>query len=185
MGKMKCAAPSCGAPNPSTRTTCYRCGGPLVEVKSSPPMKVILPVAIILVVIIAGAILKPIIARSRTPDDGSVKVSAAKLCSDYRENQLNADSRYEGMDVTVTGRVIRVVKNDVYEEAAKEEWERQLHSVFLEGHKNLQVRCDFFYEPALMELRAGQKVRIWGDCDGLDFSKQQRVIVIEGCKLRK
>ena len=57
--------------------------------------------------------------------------------------------------------------------------------MFLEGHKNLQVRCDFFYEPALMELRAGQKVRIWGDCDGLDFSKQQRVIVIEGCKLRK
>lgn len=176
----KCAAPSCGAPNPSSRDTCYRCGGPLEEVKKAPPLKVILPVAFILIVIIAGAALKPIIARSRVPDTGPMKVSASDLCADYWENESAAYDKYEitcDFGVIVTGRVIRVVKNDVCEEYTQ--------SVFIDGSNGMQVRCDFVIDESIKSLKAGQRVRIWGDCRGFDNYRQEKVVVIEDCKLQE
>jgi len=175
----KCAASSCGAPNPSSRDTCYHCGGPLEEVKKAPPLKVILPVAFILIVIIAGAALKPIIARSRVPNTGPIKVSASDLCADYWENEVVAYDKYEltcGSGVIVTGRVIRVVKNEV--------WEDYTQSVFIDGSNGMQVRCDFVIDDALKSLKAGQKVRILGDCRGFDYMRK-KVVVIENCKLQK
>jgi hypothetical protein len=174
----KCVASSCGAPNPSSRDTCYYCGGPLEEVKKAPPLKVILLVAFILIVIIAGAALKPIIARSRVPDTGPIKVSASDLCADYWENELAAQDKYEitgGYGVIVTGRVIRVVENKGW-------WEVYTQSVFIDGGNGMQVRCDFVSNNALKKLKAGQKVGIWGYCCGFDYM-QGNVVVIEDCRL--
>lgn len=182
----KCVDSSCGAPNPSSRDTCYHCGGPLEEVKKAPPLKVILPVAVVLMVIIAGAALKPIIARSRVPDTGPIKVSASDLCADYWENESAAYDKYEitgGSGVIVTGRVIRVVKNVVLDEYTLSVF--SVFSVLIDGSNGMQVRCDFVSDDTLKSLKAGQKVRIWGYCCGFNNYMKEKVVVIENCKLQK
>jgi len=89
-----------------------------------------------------------------------IEVTASELCSTYKAGELEADAKYKGKIIKVTG-VVDSIGEDT------------LHNPYIRltsggKHQAWGVRCAFNkkYEPELAQLTIGQTVTVQGKCDG-------------------
>lgn len=104
--------------------------------------------------------------------DKIIKISAAKLSADYKENEVQADHNYQDEMMLVNGIIyeITVDQGSTY--------------IKLEGSEFDQISCKMqdSENEKIMELKKGKKVVIQGLCigfDELDFYPS-----LEECKLK-
>lgn len=94
------------------------------------------------------------------PTPTAIEITAQELCSAYKTNEAEADAKYRGKTLKVTG-VVDSIGEDI------------LHNPYIRltsggKHQVWGVRCAFSKkcEPELAQLTIGQTVTVLGKCDG-------------------
>jgi hypothetical protein len=104
---------------------------------------------------------KPTPEPEAEPISTAVGVTTEELYSTYKANAVEADAKYKGKILTVTGTVHKIVTKDTFD----------IYYVMLtsaEKHEKWNVRCTFdkTHELELERLTAGQTVTVQGKYDG-------------------
>jgi len=104
---------------------------------------------------------KPTPEPEAEPISTAVGVTTEELYSAYKANAVEADAKYKGKILTVTGTVHKIVTKDTFD----------IYYVMLtsaEKHEKWNVRCTFdkMHELELERLTAGQTVTVQGKYDG-------------------
>jgi len=108
-------------------------------------------------------------AAPKTEEPG-MKITATKLYSDYKANEIAADTSYKGKTLEITGAVNEIKKditNTMY--------------VTLKGDQYFgDVQCYFNdkYTSQLANLKKGQQLTVKGKCDGLMMN-----VLIKNCEI--
>jgi hypothetical protein len=112
------------------------------------------------------------IARNEEVETGdALKISAGQLCREYNANIVNADERYKGKVLEVTGQVKLVSKE-------------RIGRITVElGSRDDSVDCDFgsSTRSELAGIENGQTVTIRGKCKGVD--RRSKYVVLGSCKM--
>ncbi len=116
---------------------------------------------------------KPMPEPEAEPISTAVGVTVEELYSAYKANAIEADAKYKGKTLKVTGTAHKIVTKDTFD----------IYYVMLtsaEKHEEWNVRCTFdkTHEPELKRLTAGQTVTIQGEYDGYRTN-----ILIRDCAL--
>lgn len=102
-----------------------------------------------------------------------LQVTTSKLFSAYAENEIGADAKYKGKTIEVTGPVFAVgkaVDGSFY--------------VALSDRPNWIAHCMLeTNDPAVGELKTGQKIKVIGEGTGLKRSEDFNVLRLAHCKL--
>ena len=117
--------------------------------------------------------LRPTPEPEAKPISTAVGVTTEELYSAYKANAVEADAKYKGEILTVTGTVHKIVTKDTFD----------IYYVMLtsaEKHEKWNVRCTFdkTHELELERLTAGQTVTVQGKYDGYRTN-----ILMRGCAL--
>lgn len=104
---------------------------------------------------------KPMPEPKAEPISTAVGMTTEELYSAYKANAVEADAKYKGKILTVTGTVHKIVTKDTFD----------IYYVMLtsaEKHEKWNVRCTFdkTHELELERLTAGQTVTVQGKYDG-------------------
>jgi len=123
--------------------------------------------------VILEAEAKPMLEPEAEPISTAVGVTVEELYSAYKANAIEADAKYKGKTLKVTGTAHKIVTKDTFD----------IYYVMLtsaEKHEEWNVRCTFDkkHEPELKRLTAGQTVTIQGEYDGYRTN-----ILIRDCAL--
>lgn len=101
-----------------------------------------------------------------------ISVSAQRLFSDYESNEVNADSKYKGKNLEVSG-TIKSIGKDILDDpyiTLKSGGDFEIFS----------VQCFFDDESELASLKKGQRVTVIGTCDG-KFGN----VTLKNCQLKR
>lgn len=97
-------------------------------------------------------------------EPAAISVSATKLMSDYKANEVAADNSYKGKILEVTGVIDKIGKEVITDKPY----------VDLKTNEMLgSIQCYFPENPGeLASLSQGQSLRVHGKCDGLMMNVQ-------------
>ena len=100
-------------------------------------------------------------AKPMLEPEAEVGMTAEELYSAYKANAVEADTKYKGTILKVTGTVHKIVTKDTFD----------IYYIMLtsaEKHEEWNVRCTFDkkHGPELKRLTAGQTVTVQGKYDG-------------------
>lgn len=101
----------------------------------------------------------------------SISVSASQIVREYVENEVAADVKYGGEQLTVTGNIDSIGKDML----------KTIYITLDGGHTIRRVQCYFPDNLAnqIANLKKGQQVRVEGTCKGLFMN-----VIIKDCKLK-
>ena len=94
---------------------------------------------------------------------GTIEITAKELSEAFKGNELQADNRYKGKTVKVTGKVIQV-KKDIYGS----------YYIEIEGTSTIYTISAYVQDSQLSRianLTRGQTVTVVGQCDGYSFGE--------------
>ena len=115
----------------------------------------------------------PSSAPSSSSKPASIKIDYKELYKEYSDNPINADGKYKGKVITVTGKIARIDR-----EIAQNPY------VTFEIEPLEEIRMDFpaDAESAVSKLKKGQTVTISGTCGGTLMSTD---IMMDDCFIDK
>lgn len=150
MGKLV-ACKSCGEQVSTAAKACPKCGQPA---KRGLGMGKIIGLAIIAVIIIGavGASSKKEQQRKEVaePTSPPIEVSAEKLASDYKANEVSADEMYRGKVLRVSG-VVEAIKKDITDDP---------YMVIKTNNMFLGVHAKFDSPDGLSRIPPGKQVTV-------------------------
>ncbi len=104
----------------------------------------------------------------------AIALTAKKLSEDYDANLFNADKKYKGKVVELTGTVERVDKDRL-----GKPW------LQITVDSDARMKCEFAKgaQPQLEKVEAGKMIKIRGRCKGKIKGRDGDEIVIENCMI--
>ncbi|GEM_PF-1803138 len=104
-------------------------------------------------------------------DDGPIIVDYKTLHKEYQDNPINADEKYKGKQVTVTGSISKIDR----------EINQEPYIIFEISPFN-EIRMDFSQdkESDIASLKKGEKVTVTGTCEGTLLSTS---VMLDDCSI--
>jgi hypothetical protein len=95
-------------------------------------------------------------------------ITAADLVSKYEDNEVSADDEYKGKNFYVTG-ILSHIGKDILDD---------IYITLKAGNGFRSVQCYISNAQLAAQLRKGDRVKIYGKCDGLMMN-----VLMKDCKL--